>query len=199
MTSGIAAIKELYASEDYEMRAAFFSGLVTPSIFVPRGTNLNLDNSPGVITRYEGDLVGAMIEYSPKPPEGTLANRLAQQRAAFEAQCQAAMAQAQSPFAGGLDGLAGMGQSALQQSQTIDWSKRELVQPKPEEKKMFSFYSSMKEYVKRHGDIIFTVFFIMAADKWFFQGALKGALQRLVEKMISKADLHLDKPVVDAK
>ncbi len=60
--------------------------------------------------------------------------------------------------------------------------------PKQEKKTMFKAF---REYLSKHSDIVFTVFLVMLADKWFFKGALKGSVQGLASKLIDKAHLKL--------
>lgn len=55
------------------------------------------------------------------------------------------------------------------------------------EKTMFSMYSLMKDYTKKHSDLIFTVLLVMLADKWFFKGTFKQAITDMVAKLIDKA------------
>jgi len=60
------------------------------------------------------------------------------------------------------------------------------------ESKMFGIYGSLKQYIAKHSDLIFTVAFVMLADRWFFGGAFKNTLQGLVGKLIAKADAQIE-------
>lgn len=60
---------------------------------------------------------------------------------------------------------------------------------KKEEKK--TMFKAFREYLQRHSDIVFTVFLIMIADRWFFKGAFKETLKGLAGKLINKAEAKL--------
>lgn len=62
-----------------------------------------------------------------------------------------------------------------------------------EKKSMFSFYGDLKTYIRKHGDILFTILFIVLLDKWLFQGTFKKSLEGLVEKLLGRAHKELDK------
>lgn len=61
------------------------------------------------------------------------------------------------------------------------------------ETKMFGIYGSLKQYVQKHADVLFTVMLVLVADKFFFHGALKSSIQGLADKLIGKAHKELDK------
>lgn len=59
---------------------------------------------------------------------------------------------------------------------------------KPKENKMLGLYGTLKQYIQKHGDIIFTVILVMLADKYLFNGAFKGALKGMFDKLVTKAN-----------
>lgn len=68
------------------------------------------------------------------------------------------------------------------------------------ESKMLGIYGSLKNYIAKHADLIFTVLLVMLADKWFFKGAFTNTLQSLVGKLVNRAHDEVDsKPLTVAK
>ncbi len=68
------------------------------------------------------------------------------------------------------------------------------------ETKMLGIYGSLKAYIQKHADLIFTVALVMLADKWFFKGAFTNTLQSLVGKLVNRAHDEVDsKPLTVAK
>jgi len=57
-----------------------------------------------------------------------------------------------------------------------------------EKEEMFSIYGQVKEFIKNHRDIIFTIIAIALADKYLLNGALRSRLTKLVEAILSRAE-----------
>lgn len=60
--------------------------------------------------------------------------------------------------------------------------------PKEEKSAMFSIYKDLKEFVREHRGIIFTVVFIALLDKYLFEGALRERLKGIVNGLLGKAE-----------
>ena len=53
---------------------------------------------------------------------------------------------------------------------------------------MFSIYGQLKEFVKGHRDILFTIVGILILDKYVLNGALRERVQKLVETLLERAE-----------
>ena len=57
-----------------------------------------------------------------------------------------------------------------------------------ESKEMFSIYGQVKEFIRSHRDVLFTILAVVLLDKYLLNGALRDRVQKLVEAILARAE-----------